>query len=62
MEVVGRKGARIRTYSPSSPVVRMGYDPAKEGFIKLSVGNQVALVHKDEILYVARMAKGSMGL
>lgn len=57
--LLSRKGTRIRTYSPSSPQVRLAYNPQHEGFIHLTVGKERALIHKDELLFVARFAKGS---
>lgn len=57
-ELALRGGGDLLSYKGQRKV-RVGFKPDTEGFIELTVGNQTAVVHKDELIFVARFAKGS---
>ncbi len=58
MEIAKHGGGSLRSYGGSCSRVEIDYEPNREGFIWLSVDGRRALVHKDELLYFARFAKG----
>ena len=57
-QIAKHGGGYLTTYGHTKKV-RLDFDPKREGFIELSVGKETALIHKDELLFVARFAKGS---
>lgn len=56
-DVARMGGAVIRSYQGASRVT-LDFEPKREGFIWIEIDGKRALVHKDELLYVARFAKG----
>jgi hypothetical protein len=51
-------GGKLHAYGGNTNV-GMNFNPKEEGFIWLTIGKEETLIHKDELLFVARFAKGS---
>lgn len=52
-------GGTIRSYAGDTSRVVLDFEPRRPGFIWLTFAGKRALVHKDELLYFTRFAKGN---